>query len=307
MKEDYYRIYNEVYESPTVSVRAIAENLGLPCSTVYRYLKDMYEREILVGPYILMKPAPNYKEYVYLLNFSNPYAAFEALEQLPQVVYCAMVSGDWDIVVITDSPLNYSSLEGFQNIVDQGVRGFSYTPKVRNTTWEEGFEQTNKYIAEFVPAEKERSEAVPPLDWREDEWKLFRAFQHGLREKKIPVLREIEVRHDFYLEWMRTLNDHCTVHTEFHPRGYISSGNAYFLFSSEYGSQVRSLFSLLPVTSFFTEVGDKLLVLTNIAPPNLGIELFLIPNRMQKKGMIKESKQAAFFFDYKRNKRNSRL
>ena len=304
--ENYYRIYEQVYESPTTTIANIAKNAGLPSFRVSRCLKEMYAKDILIGPYLLMKPAPNYKEYVYLLNFSNPYPTFEALEQLPQVVYCVLLSGDWNILAIMDSPLDFSKMEGFQNIVSQGMRGLSYTPKATHVTWRKGFEKVNRYIVEFVPAETERSE-TKPLDWGEDEWKLFQAFEHDLRKEKLPVLREIGVKRNCYLKWIKTLNDHCTIHTEFHPGGHYSSGKVYFLFSSEYRSQIRSLFSLFPASSFFTEVGDELLVLTRIAPPDIGIELFRVPKEMQKKGMIKEFRQTIFLLDYRRSRWDSRF
>lgn len=153
----------------------------------------------------------------------------------------------------------------------------------------------------------ERSEAAPSLDWGQDEWKLYHALQHNLRKEKLPVLREIGVKQNCYQKWIRALNDHCTIHTEFHPGGHYSSGNACYLFSSEYRSQIRSLLSLFPASSFFTEVGDKLLVLTRIAPPDIGIELFRVPKEMQKKGMIKEFRQAIFLLDYRRSRWDSRF
>ena len=69
--EKYYRIYEQIYANPVITICDIAENTGLSRNTVSKYLHHMYANKIIVGPYLTMKPAPNYKEYLYLMNFKT--------------------------------------------------------------------------------------------------------------------------------------------------------------------------------------------------------------------------------------------
>ena len=73
---NYHKIYSCVYDFPTMSVYDIALHTGLSRNTVIRYLKEMYTNGMIRGPHIRMKPALNYTEYVYLLNFQDPYKVF---------------------------------------------------------------------------------------------------------------------------------------------------------------------------------------------------------------------------------------
>ncbi len=57
-----------------------SQNTSISKNTVAKYLQEMYIQGILVGSYIEMKPAKNYREYVYLLNFSNPSSVLHSLK-----------------------------------------------------------------------------------------------------------------------------------------------------------------------------------------------------------------------------------
>jgi hypothetical protein len=43
---------------------------------------DAIEQRMLVGPYLGMRAAPDYREYVYLANFGNPQKKFPGLREL---------------------------------------------------------------------------------------------------------------------------------------------------------------------------------------------------------------------------------
>jgi hypothetical protein len=51
-----------------MSISEIAQNTDMSRNTVAKYLKKMYEKDILQGPYLRVKPAQNYTEYVYLME-----------------------------------------------------------------------------------------------------------------------------------------------------------------------------------------------------------------------------------------------
>jgi predicted transcriptional regulator len=59
-KRNYFKIFEQIYETPSMSIYDISQQAGVSRNTVSKYLKEMYREGILVGPQLRMKPAPNY-------------------------------------------------------------------------------------------------------------------------------------------------------------------------------------------------------------------------------------------------------
>lgn len=300
-RKDYYRIYEQIFGNPTISIYGLAQNTGLARNTVAEYLQEMYSQEILIGPYLKMNPARNYKEYVYLMDFENPLSTFQGLKEFPHILHCSLSFGDWNIMVTTDRNLDFSKLVGFQSIVFWGVKGFTHTPKAEYTTWGESFKKIHEKIKEFTPIQREiRERTLTYLHWGNDEWKLYHAFKSNLRQKITPTLRRIKLRYENYSKWMKTLDTHCTIQAEFYPEGYKTYMGYCFLFSCGDRSAVRSLFSLFPTSSVITEVGDHLLVFTQVPFSDNTGSLFCATYDMKTVRMIRKFSQALIlsYHDY---------
>ena len=306
-RKGYFKIYEQIYESPIQSITDISQNTGISRNTVAKYLQEMYAQGILFGPYIKMKPAKNYREYVYLLNFSNPFSVLQGLKGFPHVLHCAVTFGGWNIIVTTDKNLDFSRLVGFKSMVARGVKGFTSTPKVEHTSWSECFQRVCEKIKEFTPFQRgTREHTLTFLDWGKDEWKLYHAFKSNAREKVTPLLRKIKVQYEIYTKWGKNLENHCTVHTEFYPEGFQTYLRHCFLFSSDYRPVVRSLFSLFPTSSVITEVGDQLLGYTHVPSPDIIRRLFCTIYDMQTVKMIKRFSQAVVLSCYNATNRMER-
>jgi len=172
--KNYYKIFEQIYGDPVMSLYDIAANTELSRNTVSKYLREMYAKSIIRGPSLRLKPTQTYREYVYLLNFSDPWKVFRGLKGFPHVVYHGLTFGDWNTMVITNRLLDLSKLVGFEAVVHQGVRYYSYTPKVGYTSWDESFANVYEQLEWFTPVETEyKDRRLTSLDWSEDEWKLF--------------------------------------------------------------------------------------------------------------------------------------
>lgn len=296
--KNYYRVFSQIDETPTISVHDIASNTGIARNTVSKYLKEMYARCIMKGPHLRINPASNYKEYVYLMNFLNPYKVFRGLRKFPHVIYHGMSFGDWNTIVVTNRLLDFSHLVGFQNIVHQGMRGYSYTPRVGYTTWDEAFERVGEQVKQFAPLPELPSQQLIQLPWQKDQWRLFHMFKYNMRQAVTPVLKGSGVRYETYSQWMATLDNYCTIHTGFYPEGHRTYLHYCFLFSTDCKRSIMSLFSLFPTTSFFMEVGNQLLVFTSTAS-NIN-KFFCFIYSIKNKGIIKGFSQSVALF-YKRH------
>ena len=299
----YYKIYEQIYTNPTIPTKNIGPNIRISRNTVIKYIKEMYRDHILVGPYLQVNPSPHYKQYVYLMDFTDPWKAFCGLKEFPHVVYHAITSGDWNTLVITDRLLDVTKMAGFKKVVTQGVRYCSYTPKVELKTWDETFQEVYKKLSQFKRRPEDKIREVTPSTWQEPEWKLYHVFKH-IRKPVTPVLQKIGVRYEPYMKWKSDLYTHCTVHTGFYPGGYESYLDYCFLFSTDYEESAKSVFSLFPTTPFFMEVDKQLLAFIQVNTPEVQRNLLCLIHNMQKLGMIKHFKQASILFHYSVNNWN---
>ena len=297
-KKNYFEIFEHIFETPSISIYDMSQIASLSRNTISKYLREMYIEDILVGPQIRMRPAPNYREYIYLMNFRNPFQVFEGLKQFPHVLYHVMTFGDWNIMAVTDRPLDFSKLVDFENMVRQAVRGHSYTPKVEYTAWDESFKKAYEEVNRFTQVRKEYKDRrlAPRLDWQEDEWKLYYAFKFNMRQKVTPLLRRINVRYETYTKWTESLETHSTIHVGFYPEGYRNYITYCFLFSSDHEDSVKSLFSLFPTTPFVLEMGNQLMVFVNMISSEITRKLFCTIYDMKRKEMIKGFNQAVAVF-----------
>jgi len=291
----YYRIFEQMYEGPLVSIYDISQNTGISRNTVSHYVKEMYVQGIVCGPYLRMRPAGTYKEYVYLMNFSDPWLAFNGLKGFPHVLYHAMTFGDWNTMVVTDRLLDFSQLAGFETMVNQGIRYCSFTPKPEYQTWDESFKKVYEQVEQFTPVPEYRKRLLTFLDWGPDEWTLFYRF-NVMRKVITPALREINVKYEVYTKWMKTLDNYCTVHTGFYPEGY-QNYLCYCLFvSTDYEHSVTSLFSQFPATPFIMELDTQLLIFTHVYSPTVKSKLFCLLYDMEAVQLIKTCDKAVVLF-----------
>ena len=219
------------------------------------------------------------------MNFADPFKVFSGLKGFPHVLYHAMTFGDWNTIVITDRHLDFSMLVGYQDMVVQEMKGVSYTPHVEHVTLREGFKRARTYLDQFTPEHTESREKrlEVPLTWGEDQWKLFCAFRNGTRKKITPLLRKIKVRFETYRTWMRALTDYCTIHTGIYPEGYYTYLTYCFLFSSDYESTLKSVFSSFSTTPFMVEMGENLQLLRDLAQQ--------IASRATEEGIIRQREE----------------
>jgi hypothetical protein len=298
-----YRIYEQILHENTIRIYEISQNTGISRNTVSKYLHMMYQNQIIQGPYLRVKPAQNYSEYVYLMQFKNPYTVFQSLKGFPHVVYYALLFGKWNIMVITNRFLDLSQLVGVKDIVYQGKRGISETQKANLISWKPSVRKAQEYVKNFEGGtQKRKKEVLPVLPWEGQEWKLFSTFNHDIRKKKTPALRKIDVRYEEYISWEETLDLYCSRHTGFYPDGYKLYDHHCFLVSTDYKSQVKEFFSFFPTSSFFMDVGEYLLVITSVKGSEITRWLYCMAQIMEIKEMINTFQHAHFLFhEYVRN------
>jgi hypothetical protein len=269
----YHSIYEQIYREGQIPIWKIAQNTGLPRSTVSRYLN--------------MRAAPDYREYVYLANFRSPQKKFPGLSHFPSVVDCALTFGDWNTFLVTSQPLDVPRMHGFQDLVLMEEKYSTITPKTEFTTWDAAFSKAYEVMDVKSPGNLER-EVAPALDWDEDQWKMYDGFSPNMREIAAPTLRENGIRYESFQAWKKELETHCTIHTEFYPESCNQYNHHCFLVKSSCECQIIDLMNCLPATCRVVEMGNHLLIFVNTGSVAVLKRLIILMMNMKTTGLLEE-------------------
>jgi DNA-binding Lrp family transcriptional regulator len=254
----YYKIYEQIFDNPSIPLYQITKNTGISRSTVSRYLMEMYENGILKGPMIFLHPSTNYKRYALFCAFDDPYTVYQGLNGFPKVISRALCSGRWNVTAICESLLNFCVLKGFRYCVTQGEKGATHLPKVPLLDWDAALDGI--YQAITIPREHSTLyEEIPTLPWKTDEWTLFEKFKYNIRMQAVSILKSCNIRYEKFQAWNRQLSQYTHIQSAFYPRGIEHYFFLDFLFQSPYHRQLVSILGQLPATSIFFSVDTFLL------------------------------------------------
>ncbi|MBU6998233.1 MAG: hypothetical protein HXS44_06885 [Theionarchaea archaeon] len=296
-QKNFHKIYEQITLSPGIPIYEIAEKTRLSRNTASKYLGEMYENMVLVGPQIRMLPTPDYKEYIHLMNFKNPYFVFRNLHGFPHILWYAVTYGDWNFMVITNKLMDFSHLPEYEETIYQGTRYYSVTPRTDYSSWSKSLEKAFNEVNPFNSNTVQKNRQIAPLlTWGEDEWKMYHAFKSNTRKTATTTLQQIHVRYESYTEWIKDLDTHCSFHTGFYPEGYRTYLTYCFLFSTSYEQTVKKIFSSFPTTPFFMEAGNQFMVFTHVALSKVVRKLFCLVYDMKTQGIINGFNYATLLF-----------
>ena len=240
-----------------ISCAKLAEKVGMTKRKVQKYLTEMYEKSILKGPLLSVKPAQNYHEYAYFVKVKNSFDACKALED---TVYKNVSLGSWNLLVITRDRMDVSSLPGFQECIFEGRKSATYASKVVVKDFEESLKRINACRLKVHESETTLFEEIPSNSWDTEEWTLYRTFRNNIRVDTIEYLKECSVSLDKYKTWLSSLDQFALIQPSFYPFGLENYHLVDVLFESKYHRQIKDILGLLPSTSLFFSVDDYIYV-----------------------------------------------
>ena len=294
--ERFFEIYKQIYKTPFISQNEIAQNTGIPRGSVSRYLEEMYERSIIKGPQIFVKPAQNYHLYVSFCQFENPYTVYKGVKELPHVVYRSWNCGEWNITLISGILMNLPLLKGFQKCIHQGTKSVTYLSKVTTLDWDTSFKKIQQMIS--TPQKKTTLyEEIPINPWNNQEWVLYSEFKDNTRVQAFPVLRKHKIRYETAEKWFSELSQYTTIHTGFYPQGAGNYFASDFLFQSDFHIQLTKVLGFLPSTSVFFSVGEYLLARLFVLTKSEENDLISLIHQLQERGYFTQFRYARALFE----------
>jgi hypothetical protein len=264
---DYYKIYQKLYENPDISLCQISKTTNIPLTSVSRYLTEMYQSSILIGPMEVLPPAHNY-QYAFFLRCEQPVVPYIQPEYL-----CArsmsLTVGYWNLLVICETVLN-TSLKGV-TVLLHGVKGVTYSREVVSLDWDQSI---NHIYSTASPPTREFTlyEEIPAILWNHEEWALYCKLKRTVRTSSKQC------------QWFSRFGEGAHVYTAFYPHGLDQYFFHDFLFQSHYHTQLAALLGFLPSTSQFFSVGDYLLARVCFLNKKEKDDLFSLIHHLGEKG-----------------------
>ncbi len=290
----YHSIYDQIYTNPRIHVHDISKNLRVARNTVTGYLDYMYEAEILFGPELRLQYYPGLDKYLYLVRFDDPYTAFDELQRNPQIEYCSLFLGDWNVMFISSGEYDPSHISGIENLLLKRRRGDIVTPRVPLADWKYAFDRMRQQARRFDPNGVKESNFPfhDPPPWDDEEWKLFHEYEFNFRKKVTPVLRKNLISSDKFYQWLGKVNQYTTVLLRFYPDGNKNYTHFVFLFKTDFPDSVISLLSNLPTSVICIHIDDGLIMWLSIKSDMTFTDLSTTVHQMKTSGMIERFNQA---------------
>ena len=301
--EIYYSIYEELLQDERISLTSMARKLSLARNTVTSHYNYMIENEILLPPSMRLKMFEDLREYVYFLTFEKPMRVYQELEKNPEVVYHCLTSGAFDMVVITESPIDFESHPNYKGCLLHGPRSdCHFPPKISRDTYEEAFTKIEKQVHEDEIKPAPLPMEFPPrtIVWTDLEWKLFYDLKYNMRR----TFTEIVKRHGiskwtFYKSYER-IKENCIKLVSFYPRERPNYSDFYFIFKTDYQKALTDLFLQFPCSSMIWQVGNRLVAWINILRTFPFKDFFGLLHWMDDHGITEDMVYALPVYCYKK-------
>jgi hypothetical protein len=248
--EIFHKIYIEICNEPLISHSTLAKKIGISRNTARTYIQGMIQQNILIPPFLVVRPHPSCASYMNLLTFENPDTLFLALKSFPTICSSSLCAFDWNLMTLSSSLLDYSRLRQYQSTVFQHQILGMETPSC-------GFVGKWSLGSEVDALDKRKSSPLSPLSFHETDWKLFHVFKDDFRCKYSSILKKEKISYHRYQQWTKKIGIHFTVHALFYPYGFSSYTHWLFLF--ETGYDITRIFDGWPASCIFFNLGDHLL------------------------------------------------
>jgi len=298
-EEVRYRIYEQLLQDERISLARMAKNLGLARNTVTSHYHYMIENEILLPPSLRLKMFDDLREYVYHLTFEKPVRVHQELEKNPHVVYHCVTSGAFDMVVITDTPVDFESHPRYKGCLLQGPRSdLVFPPKISQDTYEEAFCKIETRIKEGPLEPSLLPTEFPPrkIVWTGLEWELFYDLKHNIRRPFTEIVEKHEISKWLFYRSYERIKENCIKIVSLFPKKRVNYSDFYFIFKTDYEKALADLFMQLPCGSMYWHVGDRMVTWINIVRTFSFKRFFGLLHWMDDNEIIEDLKYALGFF-----------
>lgn len=251
----YHEIFLSIAEWARKSITRIAKDIGHTGrgrrrATISEYLQDMYNRQIIFNPNLLLKTFEEPQWKAFLLKNSDEKEIFSTFKILSsRMSYCLFLSGKYDyFVTCPKDHVDFESLE-----VEIGMESILYTPIfTRPSGWNQSFESALQKVSGFSFQRGLLERPVNGiLPWDDLDLRVFDLMKGNARKEYSEVARRTGVTiRTVKRRFLDNIVPHCEFAHYFFPRGYSYYDKTFFVIRTEYEKSLVRAFHLLPCTTY---------------------------------------------------------
>ena len=312
-KKKQYRIIYELLWSkkPRIYVKDVASILKVDPRTASRRMMEAFNHEYVLLPQVRKRSYSKTKEYTYLINCKDPLKVYSEYTNDLSVVYHAVLSGFANTWIVSKERID---IDG--DIILEGYRSDYHVAYAPNHLWEKAIQIMQERVEIFDPDDYKPEGIIKthwdePLEWDAEDELLFRYFKYNLRKRFAPVMREHLISTTKIYQFLGRLPQCCTVFTRYFPETLSGYEPVLYMFKTDYEDFLINLFSVLPTSTFFFKVSDRLVLtgrmerksLRNVGSDMDDITQLWIPlliRDLREKGIIEEEAHATFEYHWKK-------
>lgn len=252
----YYSIYEQLLVDERISLAAMSKSVGLARNTVTSHFDYMLRAEIIRPPSMRLRMFEDLREYAYFLKFDRPLRVFQELSQHPNVIYCCLASGAFDMAVIANAPLDIENHPQLRKSLVHGMRGDYLVSHVPRTTYEEAFSRIKRVLEEDnlersrIPMDFPKQEIV----WTDLEWRLFYDLKYDMRRTFTDIVKKHKISKWLFYQCYEHIKKNCVKVIPFYPHRRPNYTDLYFALETDYEKQLVDLLMQFPSSSLFFKV-----------------------------------------------------
>jgi hypothetical protein len=263
-KKDYRTIYEELWKLPKITKEVINKK------TKSGRFDEAMNQEFIKGPEIHKRSFRNLGEYVYFVNFEDPYKEFLRLYRNHGIVYYAKTLGFCNMVIFAKEEIDFKA-----ETILEGYRSDYYVSYAPDCTWDQALETMEEKINTFNPDTYNPQETIQThfddmIDWDSEDELLFNHFRSNLRRPFTSLIEERKTTWPKAHNFLNNLPNTCTIHTSYYPHGFSAYTLHFLMFDTNYEDFIIDLFSELPTTAAFFKVSNRLFIQISILKSSSG-------------------------------------
>jgi hypothetical protein len=283
-----HNIYEELVQDERISLTQISKNIGLARNTVTSHYNYMLDNEILFPPSLRLKMFADLREYVYFLQFEKPMRVHQELENYPHVVFHCLTSGAFDLVVFTDSPVDFDLHPSFKQCIAGGPRSnymFTHVPRI---TYEKALEDIKTCIKEkSIEPGCLRTDLEPrTIIWNDLEWDLYYDLKYDMRRTFTEIVKKHGISKWLFYRSYDNIKENCIVTVPFYPQGSHNYSDFFILTKTVYEQVLVDIFLKIPCAGVTFKVEDYLVGWINVLQSYDVREFLAIFHWMEDQGII---------------------
>lgn len=255
-KEKYRQIFEAFWDNPWISENKLTRVLGGSGYTTRNRLDEAVSSGYISNPQARKKSYLNTKELVYFVKTPNPYSLYLELLEETKVSYHALMIGFANMWLIADEPIDVDA-----DVILKGYRSDYHVSFAVNQPWEKAISHIHQKVDSFgfdKPKKNVIQYKSENVEWSPNYDILFKYFKFNLRKPRTPVMREFKITTETIDAFFSDLDKLCTVFTMYYPESIHAYDPWLYMIDTDYPDFIVDVFSELPTTSWFFEVGNKL-------------------------------------------------